>query len=207
MLSNVDDVAHCISQWGDKLWSFVPLNIPVYATSARMSPSVLAEVCHILHISSAKSFYLNLGNHWINVTQECKIIPNITNISTLDFVCEGMESSNDLLHTLIFINKVLDILQHFQGGQTRVLIVMEISGMVSSRPLVCCCPLTIWQQHAGHVGQSSHVQVWAILLVKSSALQCVSSNEVEIVDGKNNEEEDMAYHKKVEPALHEWVET
>ncbi|KIO12319.1 hypothetical protein M404DRAFT_75085, partial [Pisolithus tinctorius Marx 270] len=209
----------------------VPLNIPIYATSATMSPSVLAEVHHILHINSAKSFYLNLGNDRINVTQECKIIPNITDISALDFVYEGAESNDDLPCTLIFVNKVLDsqlvwrrsqeilpahlqqsvdylnaqqslwskklVLQCFQGGQTRVLIVTEIGGMGLDIPDITLAiqfgvllSLTIWLQHAGHAGQSSHVQVQVILLVESSALQHVSSNAMEIIDGENNEEDD-----------------
>ena len=62
----------------------------------------------------------------------------------------------------------------------------------------------MWLQHAGRAGQSPHVQARAILLVESSALQCVGSSTVE----ENNEEEEVcvAYCKKVEPALREWVE-
>ena len=72
--------------------------------------------------------------------------------------------------------------------------------------------LTVWLQQAGRAGRSSHVQVQAILLVKSSALQCVGATVAEIVDGdigenNENEEECGAYRKKVEPALREWVET
>ena len=72
--------------------------------------------------------------------------------------------------------------------------------------------LTVWLQRAGRAGRSSHVQARAILLVKSSALQCVGATVAEIVDGdigENNENEEVcvAYRKKVEPALHEWVET
>jgi len=129
-----------------------------------MSPSVLADVRRILHINPDESFYLNLGNDRINVTQECRIIPNVTDTSALDFVYEGAESMDDLPCTLIFVNKVLDsqlvwrrsqeilpmhlcqcvdylntrrssqskklVLQRFQGGQTRVLILTEIGSMV-----------------------------------------------------------------------------
>ena len=118
MIGIVIDEAHCILQWGsdfqpayselDKLRSFVPLNIPVYATSAMMSPSVLGEVGRILHINPIQSFYLNLGNDRSNVTQECRIIPNTTDTSTLDFVYEGTESVDDIPRALIFVNKVLD---------------------------------------------------------------------------------------------------
>ena len=118
MIGIIIDETHCISQWGgdfrsaygelDKLRSFVPLNIPIYATSATMSPSVLSEIQHTLHINPVKSFYLNLGNDWSNVTQECRTIPNATNTSALDFVYEGAESVDDLPWALIFVNKVLD---------------------------------------------------------------------------------------------------
>ncbi|KIK78209.1 hypothetical protein PAXRUDRAFT_164620 [Paxillus rubicundulus Ve08.2h10] len=179
MIGIVVDEAHCISQWGgdfrpayselDKLRSFVPLNIPIYATSATMSPPVLAEVRRILHINPVESFYLNLGNNRCNVTQECRIIPNATDTSALDFVYEGAESADDLPCALIFVNKVLDsqlvwrrsqeilpthlqnsvdylnarrsspskklVLQRFQDGQTRVLIVTEIGGMVCLHPV------------------------------------------------------------------------
>ena len=174
MMGIIIDEAHCILQWGsdfrpayselDKLRSFVPLNIPIYATSATISPSILSEVRHILHINPVESFYLNLGNDRSNVTQECRVIPNTTDTSTLDFVYKGAESMDDLPRTLIFINKVLDsqlvwrrsqeilpthlrqsvdylnarqssqskklVLQRFQEGQTRVLTITEIGGMV-----------------------------------------------------------------------------
>ncbi|KIK73196.1 hypothetical protein PAXRUDRAFT_795674 [Paxillus rubicundulus Ve08.2h10] len=101
MISIVVDEVHCISLWGrdfqpayselDKLRSFVPLNIPIYATSATMSPPILAEVCRILHINPVEL-----------------IIPNATDTSALDFVYEGAESTDDLPCALIFVNKVLD---------------------------------------------------------------------------------------------------
>ena len=118
MMGIIIDEAHCISLWGsdfrpayrelDKLRSFVPLNIPIYATSATMSLSILSKVCHILHINPVESFYLNLGNNRSNVTQECRVTSNTTDTSALDFVYEGAESMNDLPRTLIFVNKVLD---------------------------------------------------------------------------------------------------
>ncbi|KIK78890.1 hypothetical protein PAXRUDRAFT_162801 [Paxillus rubicundulus Ve08.2h10] len=118
MIGIIVDEVHCISQWGsdfqpvygelDKLRSFVLLNIPIYAMSATMSPSVFAEVCCILHINALESSHLNLGNDRCNVTQECRIILNATDTSALNFVYEGAESVDDLPHTLIFVNKVLD---------------------------------------------------------------------------------------------------
>ena len=170
MMGIIIDEVHCISQWGsdfrpayselDKLQLFVP----IYATSATMSLSVLSKVHRILHINPVESFYLNLGNDRSIVTQECRVIPNTTDTSALDCVYKGAESVDNLPCTLIFVNKVLDsqliwrrsqeilpthlrqsvdslnaqqssqskklVLQCFQEGQTRVLIVMEIGGMV-----------------------------------------------------------------------------
>ncbi|KAF9220146.1 hypothetical protein BS17DRAFT_769545 [Gyrodon lividus] len=168
-----------------------------------MSPPILAEVHCILHINLVESFYLNIGNDWCNVTQECRIIPNVTDTSTLDFVYEGAESVDDLPCTLIFINKVLDsqlvwrgsqklVLQRFEDGQTRVLIVTEIGGMRLNKPDITLTvqysvplSLTKWSQHAG----CAVPMQWKLLKVKI------------------DDEESMAYHKKIEPALHEWVET
>ncbi|KAF8446420.1 P-loop containing nucleoside triphosphate hydrolase protein [Boletus edulis BED1] len=260
MIGIVIDEAHCISQWGgdfrpayselDKLRSFVPLNVPIYATTATMSPSILGEVRRVLHIDPVESFYLNLGNDRSNVTQECRTIPNATSTSALDFVYEGAESVDDLPRALIFVNKVLDsqlvwrrsqeilplhlrpsvdylnarrssrskklVLQRFQGGQIRILVVTEIGGMGLDIPDITLVvqfgvplSLTVWLQRAGRAGRSSHVQARAILLVELSALQRASANVAEIVSNENNEEEEgnVAYRKKVEPALREWVET
>ncbi|KAF9239710.1 hypothetical protein BU15DRAFT_46435 [Melanogaster broomeanus] len=180
----------------------------------------------MLHINPVESFYLNLGNDRCNVTQECRIIPNVTDTSALDFVYEGAESVDDLPRALIFVNKVLDsqlvwrrsqeilpthlqnsvdylnarrslpskklVLRRFQDGQTRVLIVTEIGGMVwLDIPDITLAvqfgvplSLTTWLQRAGRAGRSPHVQARAILLVESSVLR-----------------------RKVEPVLREWVET
>ncbi|KIK77401.1 hypothetical protein PAXRUDRAFT_47959, partial [Paxillus rubicundulus Ve08.2h10] len=183
----------------------------------------------ILHINPLESFYLNLGNDQCNITQECRIIPNATDTSTLNFVYKGAESMDDLPHTLIFVNKVIDSqlvwrrsqeilpthlqqsmdylnaqqsswsktlgLQCFQDSQTRVLIVMEIGGMGLDIPDITLAvqfggPLsfTIWLQCTGYAGWSPHVQAQEILLVESSALQCVGSNTMGIAGGENNEE-------------------
>ena len=102
MMGIIIDEAHCISQWGgdfrpayselDKLRSFVPLNIPIYAMSATMSPSVLSEVRRILHINPVELFYLNLGNDWSNVTQEFRVIPNTMDTSTLDLFTKAQRA-------------------------------------------------------------------------------------------------------------------
>ena len=78
----VIDEAHCISQWGDKfceeysklgtLQAFVPSHIPVLVMSATMPPSVLSEVCSMMHIDMAKAYHLNLGVDRPNITWEMR---------------------------------------------------------------------------------------------------------------------------------------
>ncbi|EMD42306.1 hypothetical protein CERSUDRAFT_40441, partial [Gelatoporia subvermispora B] len=74
----VIDEAHCISQWGEtfrkdyrqlaKLRSFVPLDVPILATSATLPPHVLADVKAQLCFDSSDMLYINLGNDRHNIT-------------------------------------------------------------------------------------------------------------------------------------------
>ncbi|EGO02646.1 hypothetical protein SERLA73DRAFT_48051, partial [Serpula lacrymans var. lacrymans S7.3] len=84
----------------------VPLGTPIYATSATMSPAVLAEVQKTLHISASKSFHLNLGNNRPNVTQELCIIAGSTDYSALDFIVKDAQAANEIPRALIFVNTV-----------------------------------------------------------------------------------------------------
>ncbi|KIJ06506.1 hypothetical protein PAXINDRAFT_91889 [Paxillus involutus ATCC 200175] len=91
LIGIVIDEAHCIVQWGgdfrptygklDKLQSFVPTHIPLYITSATMTPDVLSEVRRLLHISPSTSFHLNLGNDRKNIYQEVSFIRNRTDFA------------------------------------------------------------------------------------------------------------------------------
>ena len=114
----VIDEAHCIVQWGgnfrptygmlDKLRSFIPPNIPLYVTSATMTPDVLSEVCRQLHIDPSNSFHLNLGNDRENIYHEVRPIRNGQDFAALDFLFTGITSVEEMERALIFVNRVED---------------------------------------------------------------------------------------------------
>lgn len=126
LIGIVIDEAHCIVQWGgdfrptygklDKLWSFVPTHIPLYITSATMTPDVLSEVRRLLHISPSTSFHLNLGNNRKDIYQEVSFIRNRTNFAAVDFLFEGVTHVDEMECALIFVNQVMS---HSQSGWQR----------------------------------------------------------------------------------------
>jgi superfamily II DNA helicase RecQ len=75
----VVDEAHLIPDWGPDfgeayaailgLRAMMNLSIPILATSATMTPSVLAAVRSSLKIDPRGSFHLNLGNNRPNITE------------------------------------------------------------------------------------------------------------------------------------------
>jgi superfamily II DNA helicase RecQ len=111
------DESHCISQWGgdfrpaygrlDKLCSFIPLKIPLLATSATLPPPALDEVCQKLHIDIVKSFFLNMGNDRPNITSSVVQMENSTDYAALESLLNaGATSPTDLPKTIIFANSV-----------------------------------------------------------------------------------------------------
>ncbi|EGO30819.1 hypothetical protein SERLADRAFT_412410 [Serpula lacrymans var. lacrymans S7.9] len=200
MLGYIIDEAHCISQWGgdfrpaysqvDQLRSFLPLNIPVYATLATMTPNVLADVRSKLHIDSAKSFHLNLGNDRLNITHEVRYIPNSKDYSPLNFLAahrhlrkllpESLQAQVNFLNSRCSVRTKKTALQRFREATTRLLVVTEIGGMGLDIPDVELViqfgvpkSLTNWMQRAGQAAGLHSMQGRAILLVKASVLRKV----------------------------------
>ena len=126
----VIDEAHCIVQWGkdfrtayrrlDKLRSFIPARLPIYATSATMTPLILSEVREVLHINPLESFHLNLGNDRPNIYSEVRIIPNSTSYSAFDFLFDGATQADDIPRSLIFVNRVVDSQHGWQWSYKRL---------------------------------------------------------------------------------------
>jgi len=119
LLGVVIDEAHCIVQWGgqfrptyaklNKLHLFVPMNIPLYITSATIMPNVLAEVWQVLHIDPSRSFHINLGNNRSNIYLEICQIQNACNFSCMDFLFENVTAVEELECALLFVNQVIDV--------------------------------------------------------------------------------------------------
>lgn len=92
----------------DKLWSFISTHIPLYFTTATMTPDALSEVQQLLHICPSSFFYLNLGNNRKNIYQEVQIIRNAQDFSALDFLFRGINCVDEMECAMIFINQVED---------------------------------------------------------------------------------------------------
>ncbi|KAF8119134.1 P-loop containing nucleoside triphosphate hydrolase protein, partial [Boletus edulis] len=91
LIGIVIDEAHCIVEWGqgfrtvygqlNKLRSLVPARLPIYATSATVTPkpNIYPKVC---------------------------TIPNSTTYSAFDFLFDGVTEANQIPRALIFVNRV-----------------------------------------------------------------------------------------------------
>ena len=109
------DEAHCISKWGDsfrkeygelgRLRSYVPTHVPFLVTSATMTPTVLLDIHNKLDLETSKTFIINLGNDWSNITPiVVKMTGAASNLAALDFVLDEPLSNQPFRRTIIFFN-------------------------------------------------------------------------------------------------------
>ncbi len=117
VLCIIIDEAHCISQWGsdfrpkygelEKLRSYVALNVPILATSATFTPTVLADIQIKLRYSPERTYLLNLGNDRHNITPlVIQMKGAAKDFAALDFVVDEAfaDPPQALVRTLIYVN-------------------------------------------------------------------------------------------------------
>ncbi len=112
------DECHVIESWGAKfrpafnalgeLRSFVPVGVPILATSATLTPSGVDTVTKVLQINLDTSFFLHLGNDRPNIAYSVKYIKNQQDFEALkEFFTATYEKREDIPKTAIYIDRCL----------------------------------------------------------------------------------------------------
>lgn len=112
---NIDE-AHCISQWGDsfrskfkelgKLRSYLPLRVPVVATTATAPEVVLRDIFETLGLEKETTYFRNLGNDRPNITYHVHRMKGAEDdLQSLDFLVDGISEGGRAEPTMVFCEK------------------------------------------------------------------------------------------------------
>ncbi|KAJ7055140.1 P-loop containing nucleoside triphosphate hydrolase protein [Mycena amicta] len=113
------DEAHLIRLWGGdfrphyhllaRLRSLLPTCVPVFPTSATVTPVAEREICDILEMDFHKAYYLNLGNDCPNITESVSVIKSSDDYEVLlQFLPDSKTPAGHWPKTQIFVNTVLE---------------------------------------------------------------------------------------------------
>ncbi|KLO06459.1 P-loop containing nucleoside triphosphate hydrolase protein, partial [Schizopora paradoxa] len=112
------DECHVIKTWGEKfrksfsalgaLRSFVPVGVPILATSATLTPSDVDDITKVLEINMETAFFLHRGNDRPNIAYAVKYIKSQLDFDALkEFFCATYEKPEDIPKIAIYIDRCL----------------------------------------------------------------------------------------------------
>lgn len=136
------DEAHCISQWGDKfrqiyaqlgtLRAFVAADVPFLVTSATLPPLVLLHVHQTMHMSSQKTYHVNLGTDRPNIAWFVRMMKGgKSDLEALAFLISKSADDEilELVPTMVFFDDTNLALQALK--YLRTLLPLHLRGRVA----------------------------------------------------------------------------
>ena len=112
------DECHVVESWGTnfrsdysllgQLRAFVPIGIPILATSATMTPKARDTIAKVLDMDLEESFYLNLGNDRPNITYRTMHVKSAEDFDALESLFSGTyRTPDDIKQTFVYIDNRL----------------------------------------------------------------------------------------------------
>ncbi|KAI0286328.1 P-loop containing nucleoside triphosphate hydrolase protein [Russula brevipes] len=120
--SYILDEIHCMVQWGKKfrevyselgtLRSFVSAQVPFLLTSATLTRNDLQEIRTSLHLTSATTFHLNLGNDRPNLAWNVRFMTaGKSDLEALRFLIPDLAKEVKLQRAIIFFDDIILAMQ------------------------------------------------------------------------------------------------